>query len=117
MWFLYGYRWDTTFGLLGNASVTPMHRKETSQGACNCNLLMAQTHIQFQVFYSFGMDAFLQEAIFARPPLRSNAIYEDVYISYGVDWASKRSDTILYTPLIHKYEASLPKCLSARKSA
>ena len=46
---------------------------------------MAQIHILFEVRYDFGMEAFLPGAIFARPPLRSNAIYEDVCISYGVD--------------------------------
>lgn len=53
---------------------------------------MAQIHIQFEVFFYFGTEAFLPEAIFTRPPLRSNATYEDVCVSYGVDWASKRSE-------------------------
>ena len=30
--FKYGSRWDTTFGLLGNASVTPVHRSIEDRG-------------------------------------------------------------------------------------
>lgn len=46
---------------------------------------MAQIHILFEVLYYLVTEAFLSGAIFARPPLRSNAIYEDVCISEGVD--------------------------------
>ncbi len=59
--------------------------EETSQRGCSCNLSMAQIHILFEVLYYLVTEAFLSGAIFARPPLRSNAIYEDVCISEGVD--------------------------------
>ena len=50
---------------------------------------MAQIYI---IYYYFRKEGFLPGPISTRPPHRSNAIYEDPRISYGVEKASKRSE-------------------------
>ena len=96
-----GTKVDTTFALLGIASVIPLHTaieirgstgEETSQGECNCNLSVAQNYILFEVSYYMRTEALLLEPISTRPPYRSDAIYENICISYAVDKASKRSE-------------------------